>query len=107
MKKIILVAVMIGGCTNTTGEMRASPPYATYVSQKSVAALEQCLADPLSWSGTPTIIRGEAVTSIAVIDRGNTNLLVTLSPGPNGVTVEVRQQFRYLDRTRKAIILCL
>ncbi len=97
----------MSGCNTTIREIRDHPPRATYLSAKSMPALEQCLADTLSWIGSPSIIRGDTVTSIALGSGGSTAVLVTLHPVKQGTEVQVRQILTYGTRVKNNVQGCV
>jgi len=107
MRVLLIGLLALTGCNTTIREMRDHPPRAIYVSKKSMPALEECLADSLSWIASPSIIRGEATTSIALGSGGSTALLVTLRPLPTGVEVAVRQLLVYGTRVRNNVQGCI
>lgn len=110
MRRVIwaaLLAMLLSACT-TIRELRENhAPRATYKSTKSSAALEQCLAERLSWAGTPSIIRGELNTQIAIMDRGSAVIMATIIPGSSGQTVEARQLITYGARVRRNFESCI
>lgn len=106
--RLVLVFLLLSGCTTTIGEMRANhQPRATYQSAKSSDELGQCIAERLSWAGTPSVIRGEDSTQIAIMATGGATIMVTLVPAATGQTVEVRQLLTYSPRVRKNVESCV
>jgi hypothetical protein len=109
MKLQFLLAscVLIAGCSTTIGEMRGHAPSATYVSARSEAELEHCLAGNLSWSGDLAIIRGPDTTELSFNSMGSSVILVTLKPTATGTLVEARELIAYGVRVRNNIEACV
>lgn len=109
-RSLILAAVglMTAGCGTTIREMRDHEPRALYVSNRSMPALEQCLAERLSWIAMPSIIRGEKYTNVAFGSPGQMAVLVTLHPeGPARTRIEVRQKLLYGHRVAGNVTMCV
>jgi hypothetical protein len=110
MKRLALCAALfLAGCTTTTiREMREDTPRATYQSNRSVPALEQCLAGNLSWLAQPSIVHGEQMTELSFGSAfGGTGLMVTLHPLAAGASVEVREGITYGTRIRHNVEACV
>lgn len=104
---LILAAFAVIGCGTTIRELRDHPPRAVYSSARSVPALEQCLAERLSWIDNPSVIRGETYTQVVFGSGGKTALSVTLMPAAARTTVEVRQVYVYGARVRGNVEMCV
>lgn len=88
-------------------EMKTAAPRATYHSPKSSAALEECIAERLSWLVMPSIVHGPDRTTIAFGSSGSTMLTVTLQPVGTETQIEVRQKLTYGARVRKNVEGCV
>jgi hypothetical protein len=100
---LTLLTIVVTGCSTTIKELREHPVRMTYVSERSAPALEQCLAGNLSWIASPSVVRGETSSEVAL---GNA-LLVTLSPMLEGTQVQVRELLTYGKRVRNNVEACV
>lgn len=106
MRLMIAGALLLSGCTTMT-ELRSLEPRATYSSTRSLPALEQCIAEGLSWAARPTIVRGEKDTSIT-FGASVVAVMVTLRPTEAGTEVKVMQAgMGYGKRVRRSVERCL
>ena len=106
MRAALIAFAALAGCTTTLSEIRDHQPRATYQSSKSPAALEQCLADALSWMGAPSIIRGETETTLAYTITSHTHFTLSLTAGAS-TTVAVRGIHGYNGRQRRGVEGCI
>ena len=103
MRAFVCVCFALAACATTPASIRTSEPKAVYSTSKPEPALEQCLAESLSFLGGPAIVKGEASTSLQFGTGGITSLIVDLSPS----SVTVRSGYPYAANLRSKVQACL
>lgn len=107
MRSALILLALLAGCSTTGAELAQHEPRATYESSKQIPALEQCLGNALSWTGSPSVLRGDTETSITFNVQGQSLVRTTLRPTAAGTTVVVHQLVSYSDRVKRGVEGCL
>lgn len=91
-------AVLAAGCASTVSDRAADAPKATYVSDRTVDALRDCLVERVNSFGNPNVLPRADGIWISYGGDSESIVLIALKPLSQGTSVEVRQKNFYLSR---------